>query len=157
MNEDTILRILTRPLRITKNVDIPRFLDSLLTVGRKLFHIRCLLHARGKRVVDNNRDLSFNKELFVLNLNFNDFWRKNIVQNGFEAQGTEALFNERMAKDVNVKMEVRGHDFVKCLFYSVKHYKSIGMDEESFSNILWNYVDFDSLSQEPLFKRIMNL
>lgn len=157
MNEPSVSRILTRPLRITKPVDVSRFLESLASVCRQIFHIRCLLHVHAKEITENDKDLSFDKKNFVCSLNLDSYWQKNILQKGLDATDSKTLFDTRMSRDVEKKTEIRGHDFVHCFFYFAKKYKDFGMNEKAFSDVIWGYVDYPTLVGEPLFKRISSL
>lgn len=141
-------------------IESANLLDSLATVCRQLFHIHCLLHENQKKIVDNTKDLSFDKSKQVCSLDFSEYWRKTLAKNGLTAQSANLLsqYNNRMANLCDVRKEIRGHDYVNCLYFCTKKLNSkMGMNVEEFANMFWKFADYDILAQEPLFQRILNL
>lgn len=154
--KDVIERFLRQGHRIN-NVDVRALMDSLSKVARQLFHVHCIVHENRKSMVENKKDLEFDKGTCVCSLDLDSFWRKTMNKCELTAKASKLrmLYDTRIAKSCDARMEMRGHDFVGLLYFCVKKMKSrLSMDEEEFANVFWQYVDLDELGKEPLFEKI---
>ena len=150
---------LKQGLRIS-SVNVANLMDSLMVLCRQLFHVHCLMHENKKQIVDNTKDVSFDKTEQVCHLDFSEYWRKTLAKTGLTARSEEllALFNSRIIHQCDNRMEMRGHDFVCFLYFCAKKMKSnMKMDEDEFANMFWQFANNEALAHEPLFQRVMNL
>lgn len=65
---------------------------------------------------------------------------------------------EKLTKSADdIRLEIKGHDFIKVLYFSICKHKKVSMDESELANTFWVYLDDRVLVNEPLFQRICNL
>lgn len=157
--KDVIESYLKEGHRISK-LKVDNLMSSLANICRIMFHVHCIMHENKKKIVENTKDLSFDKTMQSCTLDFEKYWRKSLSKSGLTSHSEELsdIFKRRKANQCDERMEIRGHDFVSILYYCAKQIKSkIKMDDEEFANMFWKYANFDSLAQEPLFQKLMNL
>lgn len=58
---------------------------------------------------------------------------------------------------VDIRLEMRGHDFISILYHALYKHKRISMSEEDFANSTWLCLDSKLLEVEPLFQRVLAL
>lgn len=159
-DETTVTNFFRHVFHVTGEINSKQLLESLSVVAREIFHCHLIAHLCEKRLVAFDKDLRFDKSSWKASLDLNKYWGKVMNSCGLVKVSDEqkSLFDERMAHDCNPKAEIRGHDFVHCLFLCIKTMKSrVAMDEEEFANAFWSYADFSRIGQEPLFQRLSNL
>ena len=72
--------------------------------------------------------------------------------------GLHKEIEEKLAKSVgDIRLEIKGHDFIKVLYFSICKHKKVNMNESELANTFWVYLDDRVLVNEPLFQRICNL
>ena len=72
-----------------------------------------------------------------------------------DSKKLKSKYDEMKSVKCDVRMEIRGHDFIHYLYLCVKRIKTaLHMDEDEFANVFWQYINLDTLAQEPLFQKI---
>lgn len=159
-NKEVVSRYFSQGHRIRTDLK-DCLLRTLMGVCRELFHIHCLMHERSLQMVENDKSFSFDKSNQTCSLDFNKYWKSVLMKNGLTASSAllKAEYTKRIMQPcADLRMEVRGHDFVYYLFYCVKKLKpKMQMDDEEFSNMFWQFADLDALKQENMFVRLMAL
>ena len=136
-------------------------INTLLVVCRMLFHVHCLMHEKGLPMVQNDKSFTFDKSTQRCSLDFDRYWNAVLMKNRLTDVSNElrVIYNSRMAQPcVDLRTEVRGHDFVYYLYICAKKLKpKMSMDDEEFANVFWSFADFATLKQEKLFTRIASM
>lgn len=136
-------------------------LNSLASLCRQVFHLHCLMHERSKPTINNDKAFLFDKTNQTCALNFEDLWVATLMKNNLmrEIDTLRSVYEARMATPcVDVRKEIRGHDFVYYLYLCAKGIKSkIKMTDEEFANMFWKFANYEQLFNEPLFQRILAL
>lgn len=156
-NFETVDRFLKQGHRIAK-AKTGELMDSLSEVCRESFHIHCLANDEYESMVSNDKDFMFDKSSYTCTLNLDSFWTKTMMKCKMMDKSDElkSIFSNRMAVECDVRLEMRGHDFIHYLYLCVKKLKSaLHMDENEFANVFWQYLNMDTIVNEPLFQRIM--
>lgn len=158
-NIETVDRFLKQGHRITK-AKTKVLIESLAEVCRQSFHVHCLTNDEFGAMVGNDKDFTFDKSSYTCSLNFDSFWTKTMMKCNLTAKSDELreIFSDKMAVECDVRLEIRGHDFIHYLYLCVKKIKSaLHMDENEFANVFWQYLNMDTIAHEPLFQRVMAL
>lgn len=162
LTENNVRKLLRNVCRITKKIDINAFLASITSVCRSLFMMHCVFHTVNQGLIDYDKNLSLNKEGFILRFSFNDYWNKAIIAKNLHA--SEPVLRSKydslmLAPLTDSRKVIRGHDLVHCLYYCVKKTKgtSFRMSEDDFAHSFWVCVDYRDLHNEMLFRRIRAL
>ena len=157
---DNIDALLKNSFRITTNVNVDNFLKSIGDVCRVLFYIRAYLESSNGSIVDFKKNLSYDKQDNTCSLDVEKYINK-IAQANRMVCSFDGLYKEiqeKLAKSVDdIRLEIKGHDFIKVLYFSICKHKKVSMDESELANTFWVYLDDRVLVDEPLFQRICNL
>lgn len=157
---DNIDALLRNSFRITSNVNVDNFMKSIGHVCRILFYIRAYLESSNGSVVDFKRNLSYDRKDNTCSLDIKNYISK-IAQANKMVCGLDGLhkeIEEKLAKSVgDIRLEIKGHDFIKVLYFSICKHKKVNMNESELANTFWVYLDDRVLVNEPLFQRICNL
>ena len=157
---DNIDALLRNSFRITSNVNVDNFMKSIGHVCRILFYIRAYLESSNGSVVDFKRNLSYDRKDNACSLDIKNYISK-IAQANKMVCGLDGLhkeIEEKLAKSVgDIRLEIKGHDFIKVLYFSICKHKKVNMNESELANTFWVYLDDRVLVNEPLFQRICNL
>ena len=70
---------------------------------------------------------------------------------------SDKLRSQLNVSAVDVRLEMRGHDFISVLYHALYKHKRISMSEEDFANSTWLCLDSKLLEVEPLFQRVLAL
>lgn len=159
-SRDYIANLLKNTFRITSDVNFDMFINSIGYVCRTLFYIRAYLESFNGSMVDIKKDFSYDKRCNICQFDIENYIKK-IVQVNKNVNGSGILYKEIMEK-VNtpiddVRLEIKGHDYIKVLYLSICKHKKVNMDEIELANTYWVYLDDRELVNEPLFQRICNL
>ena len=157
---DNIDALLKNSFRITTNVNVDNFLKSIGDVCRVLFYIRAYLESSNGSIVDFKKNLSYDKQDNTCSLDVEKYINK-IAQANRMVCSFDGLYKEiqeKLAKSLDeIRLEIKGHDFIKVLYFSICKHKKVSMDESELVNTFWVYLDDRVLVDEPLFQRICNL
>ena len=157
---DNIDALLKNSFRITTNVNVDNFMKSIGDVCRVLFYIRACLESSNGSIVDFKKNLSYNRKNNACSLDIEKYINK-IAQANRMVCSFDGLYKEiqeKLAKSVDdIRLEIKGHDFIKVLYFSICKHKKVSMDESELANTFWVYLDDRVLLNEPLFQRICNL
>lgn len=157
---DNIDALLKNSFRITTNVNVDNFMKSIGDVCRVLFYIRAYLESSNGSIVDFKKNLSYDKQDNTCSLDIEKYINK-IAQANRMVCSFDGLYKEiqeKLAKSVDdIRLEIKGHDFIKVLYFSICKHKKVSMDESELANTFWVYLDDRVLVDEPLFQRICNL
>lgn len=157
---DNIDALLRNSFRITSNVNVDNFMKSIGHVCRILFYIRAYLESSNGSVVDFKRNLLYDRKDNTCSLDIKNYISK-IAQANKMVCGLDGLhkeIEEKLAKSVgDIRLEIKGHDFIKVLYFSICKHKKVNMNESELANTFWVYLDDRVLVNEPLFQRICNL
>lgn len=157
---DNIDALLRNSFRITSNVNVDNFMKSIGHVCRILFYIRAYLESSNGSVVDFKRNLLYDRKDNTCSLDIKKYISK-IAQANKMVCGLDGLhkeIEEKLAKSVgDIRLEIKGHDFIKVLYFSICKHKKVNMNESELANTFWVYLDDRVLVNEPLFQRICNL
>lgn len=157
---DNIDALLRNSFRITSNVHVDNFMKSIGHVCRILFYIRVYLESSNGSVVDFKRNLLYDRKDNTCSLDIKKYISK-IAQANKMVCGLDGLhkeIEEKLAKSVgDIRLEIKGHDFIKVLYFSICKHKKVNMNESELANTFWVYLDDRVLVNEPLFQRICNL
>lgn len=159
-SRDHIANLLKNTFRITSDVNFDQFINSIGYVCRTLFYIRAYLESFNGSMVDIKKDFSYDKRYNICQFNIENYIKK-IIQVNKNVNSSGNLYKEIMEK-VNtpiddVRLEIKGHDYIKVLYLSICKHKKVNMDEIELANTYWVYLDDRELVNEPLFQRICNL
>lgn len=157
---DNIDALLKNSFRITTNVNVDNFMKSIGYVCRVLFYIRAYLESSNGSIVDFKKNLSYDRTDNTCSLDIEKYINK-IAQANRMVCSFDGLYKEiqeKLAKSVDdIRLEIKGHDFIKVLYFSICKHKKVSMDESELANTFWVYLDDRVLANEPLFQRICNL
>lgn len=157
---DNIDALLKNSFRTTTNVNVDNFMKSIGDVCRVLFYIRAYLESSNGSIVDFKKNLSYDKQDNTCSLDIEKYINK-IAQANRMVCSFDGLYKEiqkKLAKSVDdIRLEIKGHDFIKVLYFSICKHKKVSMDESELANTFWVYLDDRVLVDEPLFQRICNL
>lgn len=157
---DTVRKYLQEGHRIS-NVKEDNLLESLSLICRQVFHVHCLLHERGKQMVNNNKSFSFEKSSQMCSINIDNYLEATLNKNSLmsEKDKIKGTFVERMKRPcADVREEIRGHDFVYYLYLCTKKLKTkMDMNCDEFANMFWHFADYDRMSNEKLFQKMLTL
>ena len=159
-NKKVIEKFFQQGLRINGKIDYDTLMTSIADVTRKIFHIHCLMHEECKSILQNDKDFKYNKETSSCALDFDKYWQKTIMKCcvAGKANVLKKKYTDRILQKCDSRMEMRGQDFVCYLYLCVKRMKSnLCMNKNEFANVFWQYIDYDDLAKENLFKRIIAL
>lgn len=135
-------------------------MKSIGHVCRILFYIRAYLESSNGSVVDFKRNLLYDRKDNTCSLDIKKYISK-IAQANKMVCGLDGLhkeIEEKLAKSVgDIRLEIKGHDFIKVLYFSICKHKKVNMNESELANTFWVYLDDRVLVNEPLFQRICNL
>lgn len=159
-SRDYIANLLKNTFRITSDVNFDKFINSIGYVCRTLFYIRAYLESFNGSMVDIKKDFSYDKRCNICRFDIENYIKK-IVQVNKNVNSSGNLYKEIIEK-VNtpiddVRLEIKGHDYIKVLYLSICKHKKVNMDEIELANTYWVYLDDRELVNEPLFQRICNL
>lgn len=159
-SRDHIANLLKNTFRITSDVNFDQFINSIGYVCRTLFYIRAYLESFNGSMVDIKKDFSYDKRCNICQFDIENYIKK-IIQVNKNVNSSGNLYKEIMEK-VNtpiddVRLEIKGHDYIKVLYLSICKHKKVNMDEIELANTYWVYLDDRELVNEPLFQRICNL
>lgn len=159
-SRDYIANLLKNTFRITSDVNFDKFINSIGYVCRTLFYIRAYLESSNGSMVDIKKDFSYDKRCNICQFDIENYIKK-VVQVNKNVNSSGNLYKEIIAK-VNtpiddVRLEIKGHDYIKVLYLSICKHKKVNMDEIELANTYWVYLDDRELVNEPLFQRICNL
>lgn len=70
---------------------------------------------------------------------------------------SDKLRSQLNVSAVDIRLEMRGHDFISVLYHALYKHKRISMSEEDFANSIWLCLDSQLLEAEPLFQRVLAL
>lgn len=157
---DNIDALLKNSFRITTNVNVDNFMKSIGDVCRVLFYIRAYLESSNGSIVDFKKNLSYDKQDNTCSLDIEKYINKIDQANRMVCSfdGLYKEIQEKLAKSVDdIRLEIKGHDFIKVLYFSICKHKKVSMDESELANTFWVYLDDRVLVDEPLFQRICNL
>lgn len=160
-DRDIVKKYLQEGHRIA-DVKEKNLLNSLSVLCRQVFHIHCLLHERGKQMLDNDKSFSFDKKTQTCSIDLDTYFDAVLNKNNLMANKADIKreFSERMAKPFDdVRNEIRGHDFVYYLFLCAKKMKTKKMDMNSdeFANLFWRFANYEKMVEEPVFRKILSL
>ena len=157
---DNIDALLKNSFRITSNVNVDNFMKSIGQVCRVLFYIRAYLESSNGSMVDFKKNLSYDRKDNTCSLDIKKYISKIAQANKmvYSVDGLHKEIEEKLAKSVDdIRLEIKGHDFIKVLYFSICKHKKVSMDESELANTFWVYLDDRVLVNEPLFQRICNL
>ena len=159
-SRDYIANLLKNTFRITSDVNFDKFINSIGYVCRTLFYIRAYLESFNGSMVDIKKDFSYDKRCNICQFDIENYITK-IIQVNKNVNSSGNLYKEIIEK-VNtpiddVRLEIKGHDYIKVLYLSICKHKKVNMDETELANTYWVYLDDRELVNEPLFQRICNL
>lgn len=157
---DNIDALLKNSFRITSNVNVDNFMKSIGQVCRVLFYIRAYLESSNGSMVDFKKNLSYDRKDNTCSLDIKKYISKIAQANKmvYSLDGLHKEIEEKLAKSVDdIRLEIKGHDFIKVLYFSICKHKKVSMDESELANTFWVYLDDRVLVNEPLFQRICNL
>lgn len=157
---DNIDALLKNSFRITSNVNVDNFMKSIGQVCRVLFYIRAYLESSNGSMVDFKKNLSYDRKDNTCSLDIKKYISKIAQANKmvYSLDGLHKEIEEKLAKSVDdIRLEIKGHDFIKVLYFSICKHKKVSMDESELANTFWVYLDDRVLANEPLFQRICNL
>lgn len=159
-SRDHIANLLKNTFRITSDVNFDQFINSIGYVCRTLFYIRAYLESFNGSMVDIKKDFSYDKRCNICQFDIENYIKK-IIQVNKNVNSSGNLYKEIMEK-VNtpiddVRLEIKGHDYIKVLYLSICKHKKVNMDDIELANTYWVYLDDRELVNEPLFQRICNL
>lgn len=160
-NSDIVRQYLQEGHRIA-NVKEDNLLKSLSVLCRQVFHVHCLLHERGKKMLDSDKYFLFDKKTQMCSIDIDKYMEAALNKNGLMAEKgyIKRIFGDRMGQSCDdVRHEIRGHDFVYYLSLCTKKIKAKKMDMNSdeFANMFWRFADFDNFTKESLFQKILAL
>lgn len=160
-HEYTLTRYIQRGLRITKDIDMERFMRSIMEVCRFIYCIR-IIHQKyynTKDVLLDTKDFVFDKQTCTCSINQDSYWVKiiNHWKNADREIRKQELDSLLSAACIEPRMEMKGHDFVHFFYLCIRKCKNLHMSEDELSNHLWEYADFKYLSSLPLFQSLINL
>ena len=157
---DNIDALLKNSFRITSDVNVDNFMQSIGDVCRILFYIRAFLESSNGSMVDFKKNLSYDRKDNTCLLDIEKYISK-IAQANKMVCSFEGLckeIKEKLTKSADdIRLEIKGHDFIKVLYFSICKHKKVKMDESELANTFWVYLDDRVLVNEPLFQRICNL
>lgn len=157
---DNIDALLRNSFRITSNVNVDNFMKSIGHVCRILFYIRAYLEGFNGSIVEFKKDFSYDKKCNICDFDLENYIKK-IVQVNKIVNSASNLYKEILEKVNNpiddIRLEIKGHDYIKVLYLSICKHKKVNMDEIELANTYWVYLDDRVLVNEPLFQRICNL
>lgn len=157
---DNIDALLRNSFRITSNVNVDNFMKSIGHVCRILFYIRAYLESSNGSVVCFKKNLSYDRKDNTCSLDIENYISK-IAQANKMVCSFEGLYKEikeQLTKSADdIRLEIKGHDFIEVLYFSICKHKKVKMDESELANTFWVYLDDRVLVNEPLFQRICNL
>lgn len=157
---DNIDALLKNSFRITSDVNVDNFMQSIGDVCRILFYIRAFLESSNGSMVDFKKNLSYDRKDNTCLLDIEKYINKIAQANRMVCSfgGLYKEIQEKLAKSVDdIRLEIKGHDFIKVLYFSICKHKKVSMDESELANTFWVYLDDRVLVDEPLFQRICNL
>ena len=154
---DNIDALLKNSFRITTKVNVDNFMKSIGHICRVLFYIRAYLESSNGSIVDFKKNLSYDRTDNTCSLDIEKYINK-IAQANRMVCSFDGLYKEiqeKLAKSVDdIRLEIKGHDFIKVLYFSICKHKKVSMDESELANTFWVYLDDRVLANEPLFQRI---
>lgn len=159
-SRDYIAALLKNTFRITSDIDFGKFINSIGHVCRSLFYIRAYLESINGSMVDIKKDFLYDKKCNKCQFDLESYIKKVVQVNKID-NSSDTLYEEIIEK-VNapiddIRLEIKGHDYMKVLYLSVCKHKKVDMNEAEMANTFWVYLDDRALVKEPLFQRICNL
>lgn len=158
--EEYIQEVVLNIFRIMGNFDVKAFMASVEHICRFLFHLHGLLIPLNAKMVDIDKNLTYDRQTNCCKLDEGKLIVKIIQKN--TKNTIPANFPNQIRERMNmlpadIRMEMVGHEMVKVLFYGLRKHKNVSMQEEDFANAYWLCLDSCVLKEEPLFHRILTL
>lgn len=133
---------------------------SIGNVCRFLFFLHSYLIPFNGRMVDFCKSFSYDKHTNECKLDMEKYLSKILQNNKLSDKAkiiSDKLRSQLNVPAVDVRLEMRGHDFISVLYHALYKHKRISMSEEDFANCTWLCLDSQLLEAEPLFQRVLAL
>lgn len=159
-SQDYVDALLKNTFRITSNVNIGNLMDSIGKVCRAMFHVRAYLESSNGSMLDVKKSFSYDKKDNTCALDITKYIQKIIQINKLNDSSEELCrqIEEKVNAPIDdIRLEIKGHDFIQILYLSICKHKKVSMSEEELANTFWVYLDDRQLANEPLFQRICKL
>ena len=158
--EDYIIEIIGNIYRISSDLDVKALMASIGRVCRFLFFLHCYLIPINGKMVDISKNFSYDKQTNECKLDMDKYLPK-ILQNNKLADNPN-IISDKLKSKLNIpaediRLEMRGHDFISVLYHALNKHKRISMSEDDFANSTWLCLDSHLLETEPLFQRVLAL
>ncbi len=158
--EEYIQEVVLNIFRIMGNFDVKAFMASVEHICRFLFHLHGLLIPLNAKMVDIDKNLTYDRQTNCCKLDEGKLIVKIIqknTKNTIPANLPNQIRERMNMLPADIRMEMVGHEMVKVLFYGLRKHKNVSMQEEDFANAYWLCLDSCVLKEEPLFHRILTL
>lgn len=158
--EEYIIEIIANIYRISSNIDVNALMLSIGNVCRFLFFLHSYLIPFNGRMVDFCKSFSYDKHTNECMLDMKKYLSKILQNNKLSDKAkiiSDKLRSQLNVPAVDVRLEMRGHDFISVLYHALYKHKRISMSEEDFANSTWLCLDSQLLEAEPLFQRVLAL
>ena len=159
-SQDYVDALLKNSFRITSNVHMGNLMSSIGKVCRALFHVRAYLESSNGSMVDVKKSFFYDKKDNTCVLDITKYIQKIIQINDVNDNSEELCrqIEEKVNAPIDdIRLEIKGHDFIHILYLSICKHKKVSMSEEELANTFWVYLDDRVLANEPLFQRICKL
>lgn len=158
--EEYIIEIIGNIYRISSNIDVNTLMLSIGKVCRFLFFLHSYLIPFNGRMVDFCKNFSYDKHTNECMLDMGKYLSKILQSNKLSDKAkiiSDKLQSQLNIPAVDIRLEMRGHDFISILYHALYKHKRISMSEEDFANSTWLCLDSKLLEVEPLFQRVLAL
>lgn len=158
--EEYIKEIIGNIYRISSKIDVNALMLSIGNVCRFLFFLHSYLIPFNGRMVDFCKSFSYDKHTNECKLDMEKYLSKILQNNKLSDKAkiiSDKLRSQLNVPAVDVRLEMRGHDFISVLYHALYKHKRISMSEEDFANSIWLCLDSQLLEAEPLFQRVLAL
>lgn len=158
--EEYIIEIIGNIYRISSNIDVNALMLSIGKVCRFLFFLHSYLIPFNGRMVDFCKNFSYDKHTNECMLDMGKYLSKILQNNKLSDKAkiiSDKLQSQLNIPAVDIRLEMRGHDFISILYHALYKHKRISMSEEDFANSTWLCLDSKLLEVEPLFQRVLAL
>lgn len=158
--EEYIIEIIGNIYRISSNIDVNALMLSIGKVCRFLFFLHSYLIPFNGRMVDFCKNFSYDKHTNECMLDMGKYLSKILQSNKLSDKAkiiSDKLQSQLNIPAVDIRLEMRGHDFISILYHALYKHKRISMSEEDFANSTWLCLDSKLLEVEPLFQRVLAL
>lgn len=161
-NSKCITNLFTRTLRWASPIPSQEILKKLGDILRCIFYMRLVIiqELNDYELVDNSKDLKVGKQYTDIQMDLHSYFLKTISKNKLNhiVAKLESQYKFYLLKsDIDLRQEIKGHDFIHYLFLYIKKKKNnIDLTEDILDRIIWEHIDLKALKKEDLFEEILN-